>query len=68
METLADSLIDGFILSLSKGTMQSQDFHHIEEVMSQGMPVVLLIVPQIKLIVTKLLLMILRERIRLLII
>ena len=41
METLADSLIDGFILSLSKGTMQSQDFHHIEEVMSQGMPVVL---------------------------
>lgn len=41
METLADSLIDGFILSLSKGTMQSQDFHHIDEVMSQGMPVVL---------------------------
>ena len=41
METLADSLIDGFILSLSKGTMQSQDFHHIDEVMLQGMPVVL---------------------------
>ena len=41
METLADSLIDGFILSLSKGTMRSQDFHHIDEVMSQGMPVVL---------------------------
>ena len=41
METLADSLIDGFIVSLSKGTMQSQDFHHIDEVMSQGMPVVL---------------------------
>ena len=41
METLADSLIDGFILSLSKGTMHSQDFHHIDEVMSQGMPVVL---------------------------
>jgi len=41
METLADSLIDGFIISLSKGTMLSQDFHHIDEVMAQGMPVVL---------------------------
>ena len=41
METLADSLIDGFILSLSKETMKKQDYHHIHESINQGMPVIL---------------------------
>ena len=41
METLADGLIDGFILSLSKETLRMQDYHHINEAMGLGMPVVL---------------------------
>ena len=41
METLADSLIDGFILSLSKETLKKQDYYHINESINQGMPVVL---------------------------
>ena len=31
MQTLADSLIDGFILSLSKETLKKQDYYHINE-------------------------------------
>ncbi len=41
METLADSLIDGFIISLSKETLRLQDFHHLHETIDQGMPVVM---------------------------
>ena len=41
MEMLAHGSIDGFILSLSKETQKIKDFHHIREVMDQGMPVVL---------------------------
>lgn len=41
MEMLANGSIDGFIMSLSKETQYKGDFHHITEVMSQGMPVVL---------------------------
>ena len=41
MQTLADSLIDGFILSLSKETSKKQDYYHINESINQGMPVVL---------------------------
>jgi len=41
MEMLAQGSIDGFILSLSKETQKIKDFHHIREVMDQGMPVVL---------------------------
>ena len=41
MQTLADSLIDGFILSLSKETLKKQDYYHINESINQGMPVVL---------------------------
>lgn len=41
METLANGSIDGFIMSLSKETQQKKDFHHIQEVISQGMPVVM---------------------------
>jgi LacI family transcriptional regulator len=38
---LANGSIDGFIMSLSKETQQKRDFHHITEVISQGMPVVM---------------------------
>ena len=50
METLADSLIDGFILSLSKETLKKQDYYHINESINQGMPVVLFdrVVPEIE--------------------
>lgn len=41
MEMLANGSIDGFILSLSKETQQKRDFHHITEVINQGMPVVM---------------------------
>jgi LacI family transcriptional regulator len=41
MELLASRSIDGFIMSLSKETQQKKNFHHISEVISQGMPVVM---------------------------
>ena len=41
MEMLANGSIDGFIMSLSKETQQKKDFHHISEVINQGMPVVM---------------------------
>jgi len=41
MEMLANGSIDGFIMSLSKETQQKKDYHHISEVINQGMPVVM---------------------------
>ncbi len=41
METLANGSIDGFIMSLSKETLLRQDFHHLTESISQGLPLVL---------------------------
>jgi len=41
LEMLANGSTDGFIMSLSKETQQKRDFHHIQEVINQGMPVVL---------------------------
>lgn len=41
MDMLANGSIDGFIMSLSKETQLRKDFHHITEVINQGMPVVM---------------------------
>lgn len=41
MEMLANGSIDGFIMSLSKETQSKADFHHLTEVINQGMPVVM---------------------------
>lgn len=41
MEMLANGSTDGFIMSLSKETQLKKDFHHIVEVINQGMPVVM---------------------------
>ncbi len=41
MDMLANGSIDGFILSISKETLQQQDYHHFNETMSQGMPIVM---------------------------
>lgn len=41
LEMLANGSTDGFILSLAKETMQKQDYHHLTEVINQGMPLVL---------------------------
>jgi LacI family transcriptional regulator len=41
MEMLANGSIDGFILSISKETQQLQDYHHFNETMSQGIPIVM---------------------------
>ncbi|MAV79271.1 MAG: LacI family transcriptional regulator [Flavobacteriaceae bacterium TMED171] len=41
LETLADGLIDGFILSLSRETLKNQDYHHIHQTIRQGMDIVL---------------------------
>ncbi len=41
MEMLANGSTDGFILSIAKETQQRKDYHHLEEVINQGMPLVL---------------------------
>ncbi|AEH00524.1 MULTISPECIES: LacI family DNA-binding transcriptional regulator [unclassified Lacinutrix] len=41
MEMLANGSIDGFILSISKETLQQQDYHHFTETINQGMPIVM---------------------------
>jgi LacI family transcriptional regulator len=41
MEMLANGSIDGFILSLTKETQMKKDYHHLLEVINQGMPLVL---------------------------
>jgi len=41
MEMLANGSIDGFILSLSKETLMQQDYHHLNETINQGMPIVM---------------------------
>ncbi len=41
METLANSSIDGFIISLAKETQMKKDFHHLKEAIDQGMPLVM---------------------------
>ncbi|WP_339755831.1 LacI family DNA-binding transcriptional regulator [uncultured Winogradskyella sp.] len=41
MEMLANGSIDGFILSMSKETLRQQDYHHFNETMNQGMPIVM---------------------------
>jgi len=50
MEMLANGSTDGFILSIAKETQQKKDYHHLEEVINQGMPLVLFdrVVDQIK--------------------
>lgn len=41
MEMLANGSIDGFIVSLSKETLAKEDFNHFNEVINEGMPLVL---------------------------
>ena len=41
MEILINSNIDGFIMSLSKETLRKGDYHHLNETISQGIPIVL---------------------------
>jgi len=41
MEMLSNGSVDGYIMSLSAGTQQKNDFNHIKEIQSQGIPIVL---------------------------
>ncbi|MBU2951904.1 LacI family DNA-binding transcriptional regulator [Tamlana sp. 2_MG-2023] len=41
MEMLASGSIDGFIMSISKQTLLKQDYHHLNETINQGMPIVM---------------------------
>ena len=41
LDLLANGSTDGFILSMAKETMQKEDYHHLIEVINQGMPLVL---------------------------
>lgn len=41
MQMLANGSIDGFILSIAKETLLQQDYHHFNETISQGMPIVM---------------------------
>jgi len=50
MDKLANGSIDGFIISVSKETQKRQDFHHLKEIIEQGMPIVMFdrIIPEIE--------------------
>lgn len=41
MELLANGSTDGFIISVAKETQQKKDYHHLTEVINQGMPLVM---------------------------
>lgn len=41
LEMLANGSTDGFIVSVAKETQQKGDYHHLTEVINQGMPLVL---------------------------
>jgi len=41
MEMLANGSTDGFIMSVAKETQQKGDYHHLLEVINQGMPLVM---------------------------
>jgi len=41
LEILANGSTDGFILSVAKETQQKGDYHHLTEVIEQGMPLVM---------------------------
>ncbi len=41
MEMLANGSIDGFIVSLSKETLAKKDYRHFQEVLNEGIPLVL---------------------------
>lgn len=41
MQMLANGSIDGFIISLARETQARKDFHHLQEVVEQGMPIVM---------------------------
>ncbi len=41
MDMLVNGSIDGFIMSLSKETLLKQDYHHLNEIISQGIPIVM---------------------------
>ena len=41
MDMLANGSIDGFILSISKETLLRKDYHHFNETIDQGMPIVM---------------------------
>lgn len=41
MELLANGSTDGFIVSIAHETLEKEDFHHLREVIDQGMPLVM---------------------------
>jgi LacI family transcriptional regulator len=41
MELLANGSTDGFILSVAHDTLEKEDYHHLHEVIDQGMPIVM---------------------------
>ncbi|MEP2935253.1 MAG: LacI family DNA-binding transcriptional regulator [Gilvibacter sp.] len=41
MEMLANGSIDGFIVSVAKETLKLGDYHHLQETINQGMPIVM---------------------------
>src|SRR5690606_9405157 len=41
LQTLVNGSIDGFIISVAKETMRKKDYHHLNETLAQGVPIVL---------------------------
>ena len=41
MEMMVNGSVDGFMVSIAKETLLKKDYHHLKEIISQGMPIVL---------------------------
>ncbi len=41
MEMMVNGSVDGFMVSIAKETLLKRDYHHLKEIISQGMPIVL---------------------------
>ncbi|UJH66247.1 LacI family DNA-binding transcriptional regulator [Allomuricauda sp. SCSIO 65647] len=41
MEMMVNGSVDGFVVSIAKETLLLRDYHHLNEIISQGMPIVL---------------------------
>ncbi len=41
MEMMVNGSVDGFMVSIAKETLLKKDYHHLKEIINQGMPIVL---------------------------
>ena len=41
MEMMVNGSVDGFVISIAKETLLKEDYHHLKEIINQGIPIVL---------------------------